>query len=467
MVLEEKVGVALKDLEGRTALHWATLRGHDSALRLLLDNGADIGAVTTGADVAAKSEDKSKALHQAVRHGHDNIMLLLVKHGASMMAKNKHGYTALHVATHRFSNAKIVQLLIDHGADLAARNDRGSTALHEAVTRGYEEIVGVLLQAGADPLSKNNGGETPLHLATTKIDNKMVASLLIRYGADVTATDHYGQTALHMAIKYSHRVVVQLLLASGGDVMARTLDGRNALQCALDIDNDEILHLLLHHCHIHALTISEELSDAATEYLNGVTSSICCDGCEAVIPDSNTHRHCYMCDHGDYDLCQMCVDKGVKCMDPDHSLVERAFAAQRAHWNERTRAKTGSEPSYYCNAYYNVNNTISSLGFYKDRHCPDRSHSLVRREAQIPHVRCNSCQVSILAIEVFSHCKQCSDGGALSFDLCNICVDEGVKCKERSHGLAKRYFVKAEIGIRMRYMFIMDEEIRWYSHRLV
>ena len=460
ILLEEGVGINLTDFEGRTALHWAALRGHGSAVRLLLDHDAAIEAVTCGGstalhfavtfgyetvvrillekgtDVTARSQNKSTALYQAARHGHKEILPLLLNSGANIMTRGKHGSTPLHAAAHRNSNATIVQLLIKHGADIAARNDSGLTALHEAAILGHQAIVRVLLQAGAEALAKNNDGETPLHLATTKTGNVKVVKLLLRYSANVSATDHHGQTALHTAVRHRHNAIIQILLASGIDVTVQTVDGKSALQYAIDVECDELFRLLLNHCLNHGLTISEEVWDTAADHLKHVIASIYCDGCDRVIPDSKSHWHCYICKNGDYDLCQRCIEKGVHCNGPDHHLIQRVFAAQRAHCNECTRLITDAQPGYHSNF------------------CSD---------TQFLQVFCKGCRVSIPELEVFSHCGQCSDSNKASFHLCKSCVDNGMKCKDISHVLSRRYFTKEEIGSRSKYMFIMDEQINWHT----
>lgn len=35
------------------------------------------------------------------------------------------------------------------------------------------------------------------------------------------------------------------------------------------------------------------------------------------------HYHCSICDHGDYDLCQPCVDSGIHCPGSGHWMVKR------------------------------------------------------------------------------------------------------------------------------------------------
>ena len=53
----------------------------------------------------------------------------------------------------------------------------------------------------------------------------------------------------------------------------------------------------------------------------GVAFTICCNNCDAGIPDA--HWHCSICDDGDFDLCGQCVEKGVLCDVGDHWLIKR------------------------------------------------------------------------------------------------------------------------------------------------
>lgn len=53
----------------------------------------------------------------------------------------------------------------------------------------------------------------------------------------------------------------------------------------------------------------------------GIEFTICCNNCDAGIPDA--HWHCSICDDGDFDLCGSCVDKGVLCDFEDHWLIKR------------------------------------------------------------------------------------------------------------------------------------------------
>ncbi|KAF3479899.1 ZZ type zinc finger domain-containing protein [Arthroderma uncinatum] len=48
-----------------------------------------------------------------------------------------------------------------------------------------------------------------------------------------------------------------------------------------------------------------------------------CNHCNASIP--NEHYHCSICEDGDYDLCQECVDNGVLCPGGTHWLIKRSI----------------------------------------------------------------------------------------------------------------------------------------------
>ena len=50
--------------------------------------------------------------------------------------------------------------------------------------------------------------------------------------------------------------------------------------------------------------------------------TICCNNCDSAIPDA--HWHCSICDDGDFDLCQDCVERGCLCDNEEHWLIKRS-----------------------------------------------------------------------------------------------------------------------------------------------
>jgi len=53
----------------------------------------------------------------------------------------------------------------------------------------------------------------------------------------------------------------------------------------------------------------------------GTSFTICCNNCNFAI--ANAHYHCSKCDDGDYDLCEACYDRQIRCNGDDHWLVKR------------------------------------------------------------------------------------------------------------------------------------------------
>jgi ankyrin repeat protein len=124
-----------EDQHGRTALLFAALGDHEDAARLLLDNGADPN-IGTPLMVAAIKRDT-------------DLVRALVEAGADVDARApRDGYTALMYSA-RLGDVETVNLLLASGADLNAKNKHGESALRVATDKGHADVVQLLNQAGA------------------------------------------------------------------------------------------------------------------------------------------------------------------------------------------------------------------------------------------------------------------------------------------------------------------------------
>ena len=177
--------LGVRNKRWHTPLHTACVYGNEDVARLLVDLGADVGAL---------SDDLSTPLHLACSYGHDHVAGLLVDRGADLGAKTENGQTPLHVACQE-GHDEVAALLLDRGADLGAKTDNGRTPLHFAARSGHESVVELLTERGAEVDEPYDNGETALHLACCN-GHLEVFALLLQAGARLSTQDYAFTTPL-------------------------------------------------------------------------------------------------------------------------------------------------------------------------------------------------------------------------------------------------------------------------------
>ena len=96
--------------------------------------------------VNARDKDGSTPLHYATWKGHQAVVALLLKAGAEVNAANHNehwGTTPLHAAAHA-NQAAIASMLIEHGADLNAKDMSGHTPLHHTTFHKAKAVAALL-----------------------------------------------------------------------------------------------------------------------------------------------------------------------------------------------------------------------------------------------------------------------------------------------------------------------------------
>ncbi|KAF7301800.1 ANK-REP-REGION domain-containing protein [Mycena indigotica] len=114
------------NIHGKTALHLASLKGHEELVRMLCDFGADVDL----------SDNKGNTpLHYASSWGHIPIVQLLIERGCVYTAKNNDGFTALDYA-YSFTTKDTLQ----DTARLQFENNKKSrrNVLAQAAVRGSD-----------------------------------------------------------------------------------------------------------------------------------------------------------------------------------------------------------------------------------------------------------------------------------------------------------------------------------------
>ncbi|KAG9255473.1 uncharacterized protein F5Z01DRAFT_653179 [Emericellopsis atlantica] len=236
------------DGEGCSPFFRAFYHDHESILRLLIDNGAELESYGT------------EALNFASYKGHEDFARFLIKKGAALEVPEgrlprkpfydppwRHDLTApLHIASH-YGHDAIARLLIDEGGgSVDVRNIERQTPLMFAAAAGHEASVWLLVDRGADVHARDNPGRTTLMYAS-KAGREAVVRYLIDKGADVNARDSNGSTALIKAsgIGCGDEATARLLLESGADVNLKDKFGSTALSNASKFRHGAVWWLLV------------------------------------------------------------------------------------------------------------------------------------------------------------------------------------------------------------------------------
>lgn len=232
LLVENGADIAASDEYGWTALHWAAKRGHKAAVEFLIDQGAD---------VAVRDGYGWPVLHRAAEGGHSGVVRAIVKSGVDLEAKDELGWTALHVAA-MSGHEKVGKLLISEGANVEVADELGWTALHWAAWMGYQGMVQLLLGVVADVRAKDMLGRTALHLAAER-GNKAIVQLLAK--DDIDGQDGGERTALHYAAQGGNEAMARLLLDMGADFSRTTREQWTVMHTAALYGNTAVVRLLL------------------------------------------------------------------------------------------------------------------------------------------------------------------------------------------------------------------------------
>lgn len=154
---------ALRDEDGRTALHCAAGRGSDRAVLSMLVN-------VCGIDLEACDNHHVTCAFDAAGHGHTDVLRWLVEAGANIGHRKNHGSTPLHFAYER----ECAIVLLAAGADVHAQDASGRTVAHECLkddNRPIDSVLPVLhalLAGGFSHCALGSNGRTLLHVAVQR-----------------------------------------------------------------------------------------------------------------------------------------------------------------------------------------------------------------------------------------------------------------------------------------------------------
>ncbi|XP_064471367.1 B-cell lymphoma 3 protein-like [Ornithodoros turicata] len=186
----------LSDADGDRPLHVAVVQRDILLVQRLCTL---MKAAGTGIDVLNCL--RQTPLHIAVIVGNVAAVQLLLREGASLLLRDRHGNTALHLALKHF-HEPCIKLLLRHKlisriADVLDYD--GYSPLHLAVLLNKPDVVGHLVKANCDiNVPDGRSGRTPLYHAIALKRDHLVQQL-VSLGASSEAQDYSGLTCIALA----------------------------------------------------------------------------------------------------------------------------------------------------------------------------------------------------------------------------------------------------------------------------
>ncbi|XP_055017977.1 ankyrin repeat and death domain-containing protein 1B isoform X2 [Boleophthalmus pectinirostris] len=270
-LLQRRVKVDQKDKHGVTPIHLAAWFGSLDILKLLVKAGAEqkseneeglniLHCATINNhteiveyiinDLIMKELDKGDRSGQrpfslAAKHGCVEMLEMLMDSSYNMgtMEPNQRGDTPLHLAA-RNGHGQTVQLLLLCFDTRDEVNQDGETALYQAADNGHEECVQTLLESDCDPNIITNDKRSALHRAAERGDTSLV-QLLLEYEAQIECSDQNLQTPLHLAVKNGHLPVIHCLLEAGCNCDTTDKRSQTAMHIAAEMGKVEVTEMLL------------------------------------------------------------------------------------------------------------------------------------------------------------------------------------------------------------------------------
>ncbi|TWT68189.1 ankyrin repeat domain-containing protein [Crateriforma conspicua] len=211
-----EVSVKQRQPDGMTALHWAVRHGKSDWVTAIIDEGAEVDAVT---------DYSISPLAIACENGDATIAQILLSAGASPDLTIAGKVTCLMLAA-RGGDVDVIDTLLRQGADVNAKQRSGQTALMWAAAAGHADAIDRLIAGGANVNESLRSGFTPMMFACRN-GHIEAAMRLLDHGVDISAAmepkntsgrnPRKGMTALMLAVESGHFDLALRLVGRGAD----------------------------------------------------------------------------------------------------------------------------------------------------------------------------------------------------------------------------------------------------------
>ncbi|KAI9486563.1 MAG: hypothetical protein EXX96DRAFT_46779 [Benjaminiella poitrasii] len=221
----------IRDIYGRTALHYATIKGFDDCVSFLLEQHADI---------EARDLDGFSPLLCAISNGRTTSVEILLNAGVNIEPQNETDHIPFSVAC--FYGYTDIALKLYHRGAKNLPNLELLYPLHLVAQKGHVELCRILSK-NHEYLDKPDiyYNWTPLFWAANYGHIECV-KILISEGCQLNLKDENGKTALHYAAWEGHTKCAQLMIDAGCQVIVEDpVPKENIYQSIVNSINNQLI----------------------------------------------------------------------------------------------------------------------------------------------------------------------------------------------------------------------------------
>ena len=204
----------LKDENGNTMLHKSVFNSDTETTELIVKEAKRRLGMGKGDALAKFINDKNNegltSIHYAANKGSIPLLKLLIDNGANVDAVTNLGKNVMHMAAEGNQPSMLIYLITEEHQSSQCVDESGSTPLHWACYAGAEEAVNFLLNLNVNINEQDKEKLTPLHLATNEGREKIVLKLLQK-NADKNIPNNKGELPIDIARKKNHKRIEQIL----------------------------------------------------------------------------------------------------------------------------------------------------------------------------------------------------------------------------------------------------------------
>lgn len=214
--------VNVRDKQGRTPLHYASMAGNLSSARQLL---------RLGAKVDIRDGNGMSPLHETIRSGAVDTAKLLIEQGANIHISDRFGQNCLHLCL-RYGSDALLSHFLDGGVDVNQIDSFGMYPLHRACG-GSRAVANVkyLVGGGADwNIACTSARRSPLITAVEEGRSDAIEAVIssIKKSRIFSSSrrQHMLDQALQVATELQKTAIEQILLTAGAFVDRRKIKVR-------------------------------------------------------------------------------------------------------------------------------------------------------------------------------------------------------------------------------------------------